>query len=402
MQAATFVDQKSSFNSQHDSVEKEINPASLRCIPYDRRTPRDTVFFTDSSPFHTDQVQPTHWSIAWSDLMMTMFILFLSMFVYKTANQEFLSPTTMEVIGGDTSEALDSDQFSRTGQPFAPISPALPLMTGGSVKKAETISLETIDIDTLYPDQPKTEIVSTAPAPAEVTETAEITEEPAAIVEDDQLPPSLAPEINEINAAIVVETPGKPIPVPSPDQDIIEPRPLILEEPSKPEPAQFQEIYRLSKKALTSNNLEKFAAVDLIPDKTMRIILTGDLMFTTGHAKLTKVSLTSLEKLASAIRQTPYMINVVGHTDNVPMYSGRFTSNWELSVARASTVARFLIEEMGMNPTQFVVSGYASYRPIVPNTTSTNRAKNRRVEIIISKRLAPPVPANETNLAMNP
>ena len=92
------------------------------------------------------------------------------------------------------------------------------------------------------------------------------------------------------------------------------------------------------------------------------------------------------------------MINVVGHTDNLPMRSTRFKSNWELSVARASTVARFLIDEMDMDPNQFVVSGYSSYRPIEPNTTAENRAKNRRVEIIISKRLPNPQPATEQNL----
>ncbi len=146
------------------------------------------------------------------------------------------------------------------------------------------------------------------------------------------------------------------------------------------------------------NNLDKFAAIDIIPDKTMRIILTGDLFFALGESELSENAKASLRKIVAVIQQTPYMINVVGHTDNLPMHSKRFKSNWELSVARASSVARFLIDEMGMNPVQFVVSGYASYRPIVPNTTAENRAKNRRVEIIISKRLPNPLPATAENL----
>ena len=80
------------------------------------------------------------------------------------------------------------------------------------------------------------------------------------------------------------------------------------------------------------------------------------------------------------------------------MRSGRYSSNWELSVARASSVARFLIEELDMNPNQFVVSGYASYRPLKPNTDTRNRAANRRVEIIISKKLPPPQPATPENI----
>ena len=117
-----------------------------------------------------------------------------------------------------------------------------------------------------------------------------------------------------------------------------------------------------------------------------------------GESVLSEKARSSLEKVAAAIRFTPYMINVVGHTDNIPMRSSLFKSNWELSVARASSVARYLIEEMGMNPSQFVVSGYSSYRPIAPNTTADNRAKNRRVEIIISKRLPEPLPATAENL----
>jgi chemotaxis protein MotB len=176
------------------------------------------------------------------------------------------------------------------------------------------------------------------------------------------------------------------------------PPPLGIEQPQPAEADKFEEIYTLSQEALLSNNLDKFAAIDIIPDKTMRIILTGDLLFSLGESELSAEAKSSLQKIVEFMMHTPYMINIVGHTDNLPMRSNRFISNWELSVARASTVARFLINEMDMNPNQFVVSGYSSYRPIAPNTTADNRAKNRRVEIIISKRLPSPVPATMENL----
>ena len=92
------------------------------------------------------------------------------------------------------------------------------------------------------------------------------------------------------------------------------------------------------------------------------------------------------------------MINVVGHTDSMPMYSERFPSNWELSVARASSVARFLMDEMELPGRQFVVSGYAFYRPVRPNNTVANRAANRRVEIIISRQLPDAIIVTEDNL----
>ena len=130
----------------------------------------------------------------------------------------------------------------------------------------------------------------------------------------------------------------------------------------------------------------------------MRIILTGDLLFNLGESELSKNARDYLQKIAAAIRNTPYMINVVGHTDNVPMRSNRFKSNWELSVARASSVARYLIDEIQMDPNQFVVSGYSSYRPVAPNNSVENREKNRRVEIIMSKSLPDPLPATAENL----
>ncbi|MBU0961013.1 MAG: OmpA family protein, partial [Proteobacteria bacterium] len=116
------------------------------------------------------------------------------------------------------------------------------------------------------------------------------------------------------------------------------------------------------------------------------------------QADLSTEARDSLKKIATIIKNTPYMINVIGHTDNLPMHSALFATNWELSVVRASRVARFLIEEMGMQPDQFIVSGYGANRPRQPNTNVVNRAANRRVEIIISKRMPPAVQATPKNL----
>lgn len=144
------------------------------------------------------------------------------------------------------------------------------------------------------------------------------------------------------------------------------------------------ELFDLSKLTLSQNNLEQFASIELIPDKTMRIILTGDLLFPSGQADLTLEAAESLKQLAVVIKKTPYMINIIGHTDDRPIRSARFPSNWELSVARASGVARFLIAETGLPADQFSVTGYSSYRPIRPNINEENRRLNRRVEIILS------------------
>jgi len=365
---------------------------SSRFSNIDRRYPSDTVFVVDDATFTSTMTRPSHWSIAWSDLMMTMFILFLSMFVYQTANQEFLQKKTPEIIGGDTTEALQTLDASGATFPFAPISPGLPLMTTGTVKRVERIDVRTLDPDIAFP------VETAIPQPKETVEEVEkIIEAPEPSQEIALEPPNVPEKI-----AILIEkdsTPKQTIASdPLPNLDIIEPRPLMVEKHPKPTTDQFQEIYTMSKGALKDNNLGKFATIDLIPDKTMRIILTGDLLFEVGESELSRESLESLQQITSVIKHTPYMINVVGHTDNVPMRSDKYKSNWELSVARASTVARFLIEKMEIPPNQFVVSGYSSYRPIEPNTTAQNRAINRRVEIIISKRLPRPLPATDNNL----
>ena len=95
-------------------------------VNIDRRSPSNTVFHIDDNTCTSSLPRASHWSIAWSDLMMTMFVLFLSMFAYQTANQEFLVKKTPEIIGGDTTEALQTLDSSGASFPFAPIHPGLP------------------------------------------------------------------------------------------------------------------------------------------------------------------------------------------------------------------------------------------------------------------------------------
>lgn len=153
-------------------------------------------------------------------------------------------------------------------------------------------------------------------------------------------------------------------------------------------------IYDLSKQTVKAKDLEHFASVDLVPDKAVRIILTGDLLFDTGKADLKPKARRSLETIAEIIRQVPYMVSVVGHTDNVPIHSDKFPTNWELSAIRACEVARFLIEETRIPAERFYVSGHSYHQPVNPNDTAKNRASNRRVEIIITKERPYGIPGN--------
>jgi len=92
-----------------------------------------------------------------------------------------------------------------------------------------------------------------------------------------------------------------------------------------------------------------------------------------------------LETIEEEMQDGVKQVIVDGHTDNVPTKTAKFPSNWDLSAARASSVARFIIKKMRFNAKFVVVSGYGEHRPIKPNTSDDNRAANRRVEVKVIK-----------------
>lgn len=105
------------------------------------------------------------------------------------------------------------------------------------------------------------------------------------------------------------------------------------------------------------------------------------IMFDPGHASLKPAARPALDKLAQFIKERPQLaVEVQGHTDNRPISNSRYPSNWELSVDRATQVARALIA-MGVDPQQLSVKGFGEYHGLFPNTSDENRLKNRRVEI---------------------
>ncbi len=109
------------------------------------------------------------------------------------------------------------------------------------------------------------------------------------------------------------------------------------------------------------------------------------IQFAPGGAELTQKSYETLNKVAKIIKDkfSIHYIQVEGHTDSDPISNPKYPSNWELSSARASRVVRYLINSQGFNPKLFIATGLADTIPIVSNTTIQNKAKNRRVEIII-------------------
>lgn len=118
-------------------------------------------------------------------------------------------------------------------------------------------------------------------------------------------------------------------------------------------------------------------------ERGVTVHLTEELLFPSGSAELKGSSLRVLDTIASVLARLPNDIRVEGHTDDVPIHTERFPSNWHLSVARALNTAVYIINKYNMKPGQVSIAGYAEYRPLLPNTSAENRARNRRVDIVI-------------------
>lgn len=114
-------------------------------------------------------------------------------------------------------------------------------------------------------------------------------------------------------------------------------------------------------------------------------LVTDEVLFAKGQADLSPVAKVLLSKIAVILADTPNYIRVEGHTCDLPMVSPRYPTNWELSTSRATNVVRFLIEDKHIKPYRLSAAGYADVKPLVPNTSERNRARNRRVDIVILK-----------------
>ncbi|HEY0264306.1 MAG TPA: flagellar motor protein MotB [Granulicella sp.] len=113
--------------------------------------------------------------------------------------------------------------------------------------------------------------------------------------------------------------------------------------------------------------------------------------FASGSAEVRPSSLPVLAAVAAALPKTA--LRVEGHTDDMPIHTQQFATNWELSSARAASIARYLLDHNVANPTQLSIAGYAEYHPAASNDTEEGRARNRRVDIILLSTASPPPPA---------
>jgi chemotaxis protein MotB len=107
--------------------------------------------------------------------------------------------------------------------------------------------------------------------------------------------------------------------------------------------------------------------------------------FDSGSGTLKASALPTLDRIASLLAVRTYRMRIEGHTDNVPIHTSQFSSNWELSTARATDLVRLMIVRYRLAPTRLAAAGYAEYHPVASNDKEQGRALNRRVDIVILK-----------------
>ena len=114
------------------------------------------------------------------------------------------------------------------------------------------------------------------------------------------------------------------------------------------------------------------------------ITISDVVLFPAGSADMTPKGRSTLRQVFEVLKQFNYNVKVEGHTDNTPIHTLRYPSNWELSASRAAEVAHMLIDD-GYPPERLSVEGFAEFRPKVPNTGPENRAINRRIEVVYQR-----------------
>lgn len=135
-----------------------------------------------------------------------------------------------------------------------------------------------------------------------------------------------------------------------------------------------QTLQALESEHITVNQHQEWIELDI----------KASALFNSGDAKVNQRALAQIQKLADSVKNKPYPISLEGYTDNVPIQTPEFPSNWELSAARAAAIARLFVKN-GVAANRLSATGFGSQHAIASNASETSRAKNRRVVIVIAK-----------------
>ena len=161
--------------------------------------------------------------------------------------------------------------------------------------------------------------------------------------------------------------------------------------------ANIPTLQRELQKYVEKNQLQNQVQIH-VQRHNLVITLLSDLSFyNSGSARIRPQTLKILDTVSGFLKATNNPVRVEGNTDNVPIHTARYPTNWELSTARAVNVVRYLVEHDALDPTRIAASGYGKFHPRVSNDTAAGRQQNRRVDIVILNQSDIPAPNAQTN-----
>ena len=161
---------------------------------------------------------------------------------------------------------------------------------------------------------------------------------------------------------------------------VVVPKSAEIVESDSPLAQVFADLKKLAERVNRRNDISiSYTAEGLV----MR--LTDKALFDAGSADISPQAVPLLQKIGASVAETEYEVRIEGHTDDIPIHTKRYPSNWELSTARAVNVLRFFIDNYRIPSDRLSAVGFGEFQPVAANDSFGNRAKNRRVEIVFLK-----------------
>lgn len=188
----------------------------------------------------------------------------------------------------------------------------------------------------------------------------------------------------------------QPIPLENPTTTEVEERRELSEEILK-ERKQLSQVSDQFEQVLAPFIDDKLVSVKK-NDYWIELEMNSEMLFLSGEAELSKKAIPVLKKIVEVINSLPNMINIEGHTDNIPIDNIKFRSNWDLSSARATSVVHEFVKE-GINPPRLSAIGYGEFHPIDDNKVEAGRFKNRRVVLVLMSQAFARYGANDEERA---
>lgn len=165
---------------------------------------------------------------------------------------------------------------------------------------------------------------------------------------------------------------------------LMEPQPVLQNASAKPAHAQnldLDEVHEQLAKAFSREIANGSVALSSKPDGIVLSLREAG-FYESGMSTPRPSSMRSLMHVAQILKTSDCDLRVEGHTDSLPIHTQQFSSNWELSTARATSLVRLFTDSAGIDPARLAAAGYAGHRPIASNATAVGRAQNRRVDLI--------------------